>query len=400
MIRSGNRLTLLENGAQYFPALIAAFDAARHEIHLESYIFSADATARAVAAALTRAARRGVVTRLLLDGFGSRAVAAELIADLRGAGVDVLFYRPRQGFPRPRRARLRRMHRKLAVVDGAVAFVGGINVIDDHVGRNLAAPRQDFAVQVRGPLVADIHAAVQRLWRLVKWSRIGFRRDREDWVRAATGAAGEQRAEFLTRDTLHRRRAIEHAYLKAIGHAHEEILIANAYFLPGRRFRQALARAARRGVRVVLVMQGYSDHRLYHAASRALYRFFLENGMEVYEYHASELHAKAAVVDGHWATVGSSNIDPFSLLLAREANLVTHDAEFASTLRGRILAARDQGAHRIQRLAWRDIPWHFRLASWLAYGLVRGLMGLAGYAGAYEGGGPRQRIAGRRTPRP
>ena len=385
MIRSGNRLTLLENGAEYFPALIAAMDAARHEIHLESYIFTADATGREVAAALMRAARRGVVTRLMLDGFGSRDLARELLASLRGAGVEVVFYRPPTRLPRLRRSRLRRMHRKLAVVDARSGFVGGINVVDDHDGRNLAAPRQDYAVQVEGPLVADIHAAARRLWRLVEWSRIGLRRGEDTWIKADIRAVGEQRAELLTRDTLHRRRSIERAYLKAIGHAREEILIANAYFLPGRRFRQALAEAARRGVRVILVMQGHTDHVLYHAASRALYRFFLENGMEVYEYHRSELHAKAAVVDGHWATVGSSNIDPFSLLLAREANLVTYDAAFAASLRQRIVRARDEGGHRIQHQAWRHIPWPLRFASWLAYGLVRGLMGLAGYAQAYDG---------------
>jgi len=385
MIRPGNRLTLLENGAQYFPALIAVMDAARHEIHLESYLFAADASGREVAASLIRAARRGVVTRLLLDGFGSRGLAPELLKSLRGAGVEVLFYRPGYGFLRPRRSRLRRMHRKLAVVDARIGFVGGINLIDDHDGRNLAAPREDFAVEVRGPLVADIHAAVRRLWLLLEWSRMGLRRGEDTWIKADTRAVGEQRAELLTRDTLHRRRAIERAYLKAIGHAREEILIANAYFLPGRRFRQALAEAARRGVRVILVMQGHTDHRLYHAACRALYRFFLENGMEVYEYHVGELHAKAAVVDGHWATVGSSNIDPFSLLLAREANLVSYDPAFARALRERILLARDRGAHRIHHQAWHSISWAQRFSSWLAYGLVRGLMGMAGYAGAYEG---------------
>ncbi len=389
MIRSGNRLTLLENGAEYFPALIAAIDAARYEVHLETYLYAADATGLEVAAALMRAAQRGVVTRLLLDGFGSRGLAPELLGGLDTAGVKVLFYRPGNLFPR--RSRLRRMHRKLAVVDAFVGFVGGININDDHAHHNLAAPRQDFAVEVRGPLVADLHAAAQRLWRLLLWSRVGLRRGEEVWIKADQPAVGEQRAELLTRDTLHRRHAIERAYLRAIGHAREEILIANAYFLPGRRFRQALARAAQRGVRVILVMQGHTDHRLYHAASRALYRFFLENGMEIYEYHASELHAKVAVVDGLWATVGSSNIDPFSLLLAREANLVTHDPAFARDLHERILAARDAGAHRIHHQAWRHIPWMVRLTSWLAYGLVRGLMGLAGYAQAYDGRGRRGR---------
>lgn len=385
MIRPGNRLTLLENGAEYFPALIAALDAAHHEVHLETYIYIADASGQAVAAALIRAARRGVVVRVLLDGFGSRGLAPELLDRWQAAGVVVMFYRPLHGLLRWRRSRLRRMHRKLAVVDGRIGFVGGINIIDDLDGRNLAAPRQDYAVQVEGPVVADLHAAARRLWWLLEWSRRGRPRGGRSLSPDPRSAVGTQRAEFLTRDTLHRRRAIERAYLKAIGQAREEIIIANAYFLPGRRFRRALAQAARRGVRVMLVMQGHSDHRMYQAASRALYRYFLENGMEVYEYHASELHAKVAVVDGRWATVGSSNIDPFSLLLAREANLVSHDPDFARELRTRILRARDQGAHRIHRQAWRHIAWPLRFASWLAYGLVRGLMGLAGYAASYEG---------------
>jgi cardiolipin synthase len=385
MIKPGHRLSLLENGAEYFPALIAAMNAARHEIHLESYIYQADEAGQAVAQALIRAARRGVVARVLLDGFGSRSLPKSWLHELRNGGVEVLFYRPESGLFRWRRHRLRRMHRKLAVVDARVAFVGGINVLADLDGRGLSAPREDFAVRVEGPLVADIHAAARRLWRLLRWSMLGLRRSEDAWLKPDARKAGEQKAEFLARDNFRSRRSIERAYLKAIGQAREEVIIANAYFLPGRRFRQALARAAERGVKVVLIVQGHTDHRLYQAASRALYRFFLEHDMEVHEYRASELHAKAAVIDSRWATLGSSNIDPFSLLLAREANLVVHDPGFAGELRRRILQARDQGAHRIQRQAWRHIPLTWRFASWLAYGLVRGLIGLAGYARAYEG---------------
>lgn len=385
MIRSGNRLTLLENGSQYFPALIRAIAAAQQEIHLETYIYADDAAGRAVAAALMAAARRGVVTRLLLDGFGCRDLDPALLAELRTAGVHVLIHRPDRGLPRLRRYRLRRMHRKLAVVDGEIGFIGGINIIDDYTGQSPAAPREDFAVAVQGPVVADFHHAARRLWWQTRLGQLARQRGSDVWLRPVPQMLGSQDAELLTRDNLHRRRTIERAYLKAIHRAREEILIANAYFLPGRRFRQALAAAARRGVRVILVMQGRSDHILYQAASRALYRFFLENGMEVYEYHASELHAKAAVIDRRWATVGSSNIDPFSLLLAREANLATTDPVFAEDLRRHILLARDRGAHCIHHQAWRWIPWTTRLASWLAYGLVRWAMGLAGYAQAYEG---------------
>jgi cardiolipin synthase len=385
MIRSGNRLTLLENGAGYFPALIAALHAARHEIHLESYIFANDTAASAVAEALMQAARRGVETRLLLDGYGSRGLLAERLKALRAAGVTVYFFRPERDFLPLHRRRFRRMHRKLVVIDARIGFVGGINLIDDLHGRKLAAPRQDYAVQVAGPLVADMHAAARRLWQLVQWSHLGLRRSEEVWLKPSEEIAGTQRASFLTRNSVRQRRAIEAAYLRAIRRSRREILIANAYFLPGLRFRHALIAAAQRGVRVRLIVQGHSDHPLYQLAARALYRHFLENGVELYEYHSSELHAKVAVIDDIWATVGSSNIDPFSLLLSREANIVVHDRTFAGQLQDSLEYAMTCGAHRIYRRAWRRVAWHARFASWVAYGLVRLLMGLGGYARLYDG---------------
>ena len=385
MIKGGNRLILLENGADYFPALIAALDAARREIHLESYIFVADNTGMAVADALMRAARRGVETRVLLDGFGSRGVNPEVLEALRAAGVVVVVFRPKRGGLRFRRHRLRRMHRKLSVIDARIGFVGGINLIDDLHGRSLVAPRQDYAVRIEGPLVADMHVAARRLWRQVIWSQLGLHRNEDAWLKADTCIVGSQRAAFLTRDSVRQRRAIEVAYLRAINRARQEIIIANAYFLPGLRFRHALIAAARRGVRVRIVAQGHSDHPLYQLAARALYRHFLDNGIVLYEYHASELHAKVAVIDGTWATVGSSNIDPFSLLLSREANVVVHDHAFTEQLRASLELSLARGAHQIHRRAWHRIPWYARFASWLAYGVVRLLMGIGGYAQTYDG---------------
>jgi cardiolipin synthase len=379
-IRSGNRVTLLENGGQYFPALIAALDGAEREIHLESYIFEPDATGQAVIAALTRAARRGVRVKLLLDGFGARAFPPALARSLRAAGIALVFYRPEVAPFRLRRYRLRRLHRKMAVIDARLAFVGGINIIDDSNAPDRPSHRYDYAVQVEGPLLADIYPAIWRLWWLVRWSRIGRRPRRTRPLPVVAGARGTVAAEFVQRDNLRSRRAIEESYLDAIRAAHSEILVANAYFLPGRRVRQALVEAAARGVRVVLVLQGRSDHRLYQLAARALYRYFLESGIEIHEYHASELHAKAAVVDADWATVGSSNIDPFSLMLSREANVVVHDRAFARQLRDSLGQAMARGAHVIQRQAWRRIPWYQRLASWVLYGLVRLAMGLLGLA--------------------
>ncbi len=378
--RDGNRITLLENGAEYFPALIAAIDQARQEVHLESYLYEPDRAGLALAEALKRAARRGVRVKVLLDGFGARAFPADLARQLRAAGVALMHYRPEIGLLRLRRYRLRRLHRKLAVVDGRTAFLGGINVIDDGNVAGHAGLRRDYAVALEGPVLEDIHAAVRRLWWLVRWSRIGRRPRRSASLPPVVDWAGNQRAAFLQRDNLRHRRAIEEAYLEAIAAARSEILIANAYFLPGRRFRQALVDAARRGVKVVLFLQGHTDHRLFQAVARALYRYFLENGITIHEYHASELHAKVAVIDADWATVGSSNIDPFSLLLAREANIFVRDRRFAEQLRDRLSHAIAEGGRAIQLGAWRHLPWYRRLTSWMLYGLVRLSMGLLGLA--------------------
>ncbi|MEW6118463.1 MAG: cardiolipin synthase ClsB [Pseudomonadota bacterium] len=372
----GNQVRLLQGATEFFPVLIAACDAARFEIHLETYIFNADASTLAVRDALIRAARRGVQVKLLIDGIGSRDLPPDWRAALAEAGAVVLVYRPLVTGWRANPRSLRRLHRKVAVVDGAVAFVGGINLIDDYEPVRLPEPRLDFSVEVRGPLLADIHANVRRLWRLVALTQLKSAR-REATVEPAWPTSGRVRAAFVVRDNFAHRRDIERGYLAALALAREEICIANAYFLPGRRFRKLLRHAAARGVRVLLLVQGHTDHPFFQAAARALYRDLLAAGVRIHEHHASELHAKVAVVDGRWATVGSSNIDPFSLLLAREANVVMDDRAFAQGLRQRLAQAFD-AAPALDPADWRRRPWPRRMLSWLAYGAVRAMVGLAG----------------------
>lgn len=374
---AGHQLILLRNGEEYFPRLLAAIAAAQYSIHLETYIFAADQEGRWVAEALRQAARRGVHVHVLLDGFGSAALPDSWVERMRDAGVKVLWFRQELGAFNLRRHRLRRLHRKLVVVDGRLGFVGGINIISD-VSPGTSAPRLDFAVEVSGPVVHDMHAAVRRLWALVSWSQLRRRGERDTLPRQLKSDT-RQKVVFLLRDNLRHRRDIERAYLKAIGQAQHEIVLANAYFLPGRKFRQALVSAAERGVRVVLLLQGRVDHPLQHYACRALYGQLLHAGIEIHEYHASFLHAKVAVVDGQWATVGSSNIDPFSLLLAREGNLVVRDAEFAEALRSSLREALQYGAHRIEVHQWQRLNPLFRLLAWASYGLVRVLAGWSGY---------------------
>ena len=384
----GNRLTLLRNGEQYFPALVGAIDAARQEVFLETYLFADDQTGSLVAAALARAAERGAAVHLLLDGFGARDFAPRLRGLLEGAGVEVLVYRPKISPWTLRRNRLRRIHRKIACVDGAVAFVGGINVIDDYDTPHQTPPRYDYAVQVEGLLVAEVREEAARLWSRVAGDMFGrrwpglarlFGRDPRAAPAACAPCAEDQKAALVVRDNLRHRRDIEQAYLALIAEARAEVIIANSYFFPGRRFRSALARAAARGVRVTLLLQGRVEYALLHYASRALYDSLMANGIEIQEYHRSFLHAKVAVFDGRRACVGSSNIDPFSLLLAREANLFVDDAGFAARLRASLREAIERGAEPVPPRHWQRQPIASRARIWLAFHLVRLLIAFAGY---------------------
>lgn len=378
-LRDENDVVLLENGTQYFPALEAAIDLASCEIYLETYIYEDDQTSRRITNALSRAAKRGVRVRVLVDGFGGRSFVAGPMGALQAAGVTVLIYRQEIRLISLRRHRLRRLHRKLVVIDARVAFVGGINILDDLTEGGPLQPRFDYAVRVEGPVVAQIVATVRRMWRLVSWAHLRRREKGVTHAPLMARPAGKVRAGFVIRDNLGHRRDIEDAYLRAIHRAREEVVIASAYFFPGRRFRRALTLASRRGVRVILLLQGLSDHPLLAYATRALYPYFLGRGIRLFEYHRSYLHAKVAVVDCHWATVGSSNIDPFSLLLAREANLVIEDHALAQQLRDSLAIAMRDGAVELRSEEWGRLPVLKRAATWFSYQFVRLAIGIAGF---------------------
>ena len=376
----GNELVLLRNGEQYFPALVRSFDEARREIFFETYIFADDETGSLVCDALARAAGRGVAVHVIIDGFGARDFAPRFTRVLNEAGARLLVFRPKISPLTLRRNRLRRMHRKLAVVDGECAFVGGINVIDDYPVGGRMPPRFDYAVRVEGPLVRDVWFEAAKLWARLDWlsTRRRWRVTRPAPRIAAP--AGSQSALLLVRDNFRHRRDIEDAYLELIAGAKGEVLIAIAYFLPGRRFRRALIEASRRGVRIVLVVQGLTDHPVMQYASRALFDGMLKAGVEIHEYTRSELHAKVAVFDGLVASVGSSNIDPFSLVLSREANVFVNDGRFASSLRVGLYEA-IESSHPVPRRVWEKRGWLLRVRIWAAYGFARIMMSLSGIEG-------------------
>ncbi|MGQ5524367.1 cardiolipin synthase ClsB [Chitinimonas sp. PSY-7] len=375
---SGNQLVLLRSGTQYFPSLLAAINGARQEVFLESYLYQPDKIGRQVAAALMRAARRGVQVQLLLDGFGARYLPKAFRKSLAKAGVRLLFFRPEYFSLTINLQRLRRMHRKVATIDGKVGFVGGINILEDHDGPDLAL-RYDYALRVEGPLVAQLRAMVSGQWRHTCWSQLKMEWHKLPRTGPPPVTCGNIKAKLVKRDNLRYRRAIETAYLNAIGNAKQEVVIANAYFLPGVSLQHALLSAARRGVKVVIVLQGRIDQMLLHYATRVLYQPMLKAGVELYEYTAGFMHAKVAVIDNEWLTVGSSNIDPFSLLTAREANIVALDKTLAGALRTDIQSHIDQFATPVHAHLMERAPWWRRALPWIAYQLVRGLLGLTGY---------------------
>lgn len=370
---------LLCNGTEYFPALEAAINDAKQEIHLQTYIFKHDATGIKIASALKRAAQQGVAVHLLIDGFGSLDFPKAFVQELLSAGVQVLVYRQEVFSFRFKRHRLRRLHHKLAVIDASIAFIGGINIIDDYNKPSESSPRFDHAVKIEGPLLAPIHSTAKRLWMLVAWAHFRKRWTARLELAPVVKPVGNQRAAFVIRDNLRHRRDIERAYLKAIATAYHEIVIANAYFLPGRNFRQALIKAAHRGVSVVLLLQGKIEYRLQYHATRALYSHLLDAGIVIYEYQKSYLHAKVAVIDRYWSTVGSSNIDPISLLSAREANVVITDHAFASDLRASLQQAIED-SKPVSKKYWRKQSWINRTLSWISYYIVRVLQGILGYS--------------------
>jgi cardiolipin synthase len=406
-LRPDHRLTLLKGGETFFPALAEAINAARVEVLLETYMFDFARSVIPVAEALEAAAQRGVCVQVVVDGVGTGDVPPDWQQRWKAAGVHWRVFNPAQGWRLLLPKRWRRLHRKLCVVDGSVGFCGGINLLDDFFDPNhgtLDQPRFDFAVRIGGPLVADMHDTMVRLWARLQITREARQHDFAgalqavlDAARAGTDMGDEEMtrdvdvlpaqdagqgvlAALVLRDNVRFRRSIEGNYRLAIGLAKSEILIANAYFIPGVQLQRALLRAAGRGVRITLLLQGRYEYFMQFHASRAVYAVMLKAGIEIIEYEASFLHAKVAVMDsagGALATVGSSNLDPLSLLLAREANVFVRDDAFAGELRGHLLDAIAQG-RRVAPDAITRWSMLSRGLNWVAYAMMRAALFVTG----------------------
>lgn len=377
----GNRVALLENGEAFFPRVIQAIEEASVEILLETFILFEDKVGKQLHEALVAAARRGLRVEVTLDGFGSPDLSPGFVSALTDAGVRLRMFDPKPRLFGFRTNLFRRMHRKILVVDRRYAFVGGINFSADHLADFGKDAKQDYSIELEGPAVAVVHAfAIAALDSPAAphgWDSVEI----DEQARA-----GSAMVRFVTRDNARHVNDIQRQYIAAIHAANEEVLIANAYFLPGYRLLHALHRAAGRGVRVVLILQGAPDMPMVANAARRLYPYLLGGGVRIYEYCERPLHGKLALVDDEWSTVGSSNLDPLSLSLNLEANVLVRDRKFNAHVRQRMQRLMDRHCREVRSS---DLPPRTPLRTLWSLIVFHTLRHLPAWAGLWPAHTPR-----------
>lgn len=378
----GNAFELLENGEEFFPRVFGAIQAAQREVWLETFILFDDKVGRQLHAALLGAAERGVAVHVLVDGFGSPDLPERYIGDLVQAGVQFRTFDPGGTLFGQRLNVLRRMHRKTVVVDGTLAFIGGINYSADHLTDFGPQAKQDYAVQVRGPIVAQMHRFVQGA--VYTDRRKNAPEATETSSTAPLPQAGSAGAIFVTRDNHRHKSDIERHYRIALRSARQRVVIANAYFFPGYRFIREMRRAARRGVDVRLILQGRPDMPIVKTAASMLYEHLLHAGVRIFEYCDRPLHGKVALVDDEWSTVGSSNLDPLSLALNLEANVIIRDRAFNAHLHDRLSDLMRNSCHSVEvpaKSRWARLR---LLRSYVVFHLMRWFPTWAGWLPRHE----------------
>jgi cardiolipin synthase len=341
--------------------MLQAIEAARESVLLEMYLVRSGRTVSAFTSALGGAARRGARVCVLFDGFGALGLSRADRRSLTEAGVQLLYFNPLRLQNRLRN--LRRDHRKILVTDGVTAFVGGTGLTDDFAGDARSAWRE-VMVEIRGPVVADWQRAFA-----MPWERSGGAHEFADNLHPPAAGAALGRVAL---SDAHPRSRLVSGVIQRIDAAVSRAWIMSAYFVPSRRFRKALRRAARRGVDVRLLMPGpRTDHPWVRHAARRFYGRMLRNGVKIYEYQPQMLHAKIVLCDD-WTSVGSSNMDRWSLRWNLEANQEVDDAAFAAQV-AELFSKDIQVSKAISRRYWHRRGWPDRVREQIAGALDRHL---------------------------
>lgn len=322
---TANKVRLIRGGRQYFELLCQLISKAKKTIHLQTYIFDNDQTGIDVANALIEAAHRNVNVYLLVDGYASQSLPQSFIDRLKAAGVNFRFFQPI--FKSKSFYFGRRLHHKMLVVDGRCALVGGINISDRYNDRDDELAWLDFAIYVEGIIARELCRLGYTTW------------DSSHVVRCTTCETKPLPFEYKSgqnafvkvcrNDWVRRKKQITASYINMLKGAKKEVIILCSYFLPGHEFRHHLIRAARRGVKVRVIIAGRSDVKIAKQAERFMYKDLLDNNIEIYEYQKTILHGKITVCDKSWITIGSYNVNNISAYASIELNLELYAPDFA-----------------------------------------------------------------------
>lgn len=320
-----NKALLVQGGKTYFSTLLDLIENAASSIHFQTYIYEADETGKLVGEALQKAAARGVQIYLLLDGYASQRLDTRFIEELKKTGIQVRWFEP---LLRSKTFYFgRRLHHKVVVADGYLALVGGVNISNRYNDRPGEPAWLDWAVQVQGEAVHQLHRMCISTWNKAAF-RIGFRNLKFDPLPASKLPATECLVRVRRNDWVNGKVEISRSYIEMLRRAEQEIIIMSSYFLPGRLFRTVLAKTIRRGVTIHIIIAGRSDVKLAKAAERYWYPWLLKQNIRIYEYEPKILHGKLSVYDEKWVTVGSYNINNISAYASIELNLDILDSEF------------------------------------------------------------------------
>lgn len=338
-----NRVQLVRGGADYFNRAEVLIDSATHSVHFQTYIFDHDQTGRRVADALIRAAQRSVRVYLMLDGFASADLDPVLIHRMQESGIHFRWFQP---VLKGKRFYVgRRMHHKVLVVDGLYSLVGGVNVSDRYNDLPGQPAWLDWAIAITGEASMELFSRCVEMWSRVIWHKIGLQ-GQFDW-RLILKPDQETYARIRINDWVRNKNQISRSYLEMFHRAEHQITIMSSYFLPGHILRRNITGAARRGVRIRVILTSRSDVGLSKPAERFLYPWLLRRNIQIYEYKRSVLHGKMATYDRRWATIGSYNVNNISAYASVELNVDVHNDAFASSVEAALDRIIDQDCELI-----------------------------------------------------
>lgn len=364
-------IELVPGGEGYFKKLLEIISNAQSEIHIQTYIFENDATGLEVAHALIEAANRNVKVYVLLDGYGSAQLPGNFLDDLRTNGIQIRFFSPwhsKNSFYIGRR-----LHHKVVVVDGEYVIIGGINIGNKYRGSATELPWLDYAVLMESLSIGE---PLQQLCGNIYFKRSRLKRRK---IQSSLNKVNEASVKILRNDWIKQRNEISMAYINAFRKANKEIIIVASYFLPGGRLLNELKNAAKRNVKVKIILSGVSDLPIVMQATRYLYSSLLKHGIELFEWKKSVLHGKLALVDSEWVTIGSYNMNLLSSYGSIEMNVEIKSPEFSKKIYIHLNDVLKKCEHiSINSLKIRN-GFFVRLKNWLAFRLVRMALIIATY---------------------